>query len=560
MSLEGRLSELESRMISIEARLGIGSHHRPTESLRDSPPSAEGWRPSSKPASSEPVERPAAQPGRKKGEEILSVTGVLGWGGAGALVLAAVYLIRLAIDSGWLTPERQIGISTLSGLVLIASGLWLRKSNRIYASVLPATGIVILFLSTYGAHLYYGLIGATTVVALVVSISLGSLWLCVVFGAELYALFAVVGSYSTPFLLPVLSGSITDLMIYFSAWSLVFCAYAVWIGKRRVYLVALYLALIGFDFVWRSTGSDQWIAAVLFHAAQFVIFGSGATYFSVRRGQPMDRKTALAHVPALLSFYFLEYSLLGQHTPALAPWIAAASGVALALFYLVARRFLQMSMEGANLLLGIYSTLVLLHAGYMESVPTRFGPWVALLLAPTIAGLSRRWTTSDFYRPVWIGCGIVFSWNYMRAVIGANLPGVPASEVLVVLFAVELYVGYYFVKRTRNLEELSIILLLAGHVSAMAAAAQVFDSRFAISIGWGLLALGCLAISLVNKDVVLGNSSLLVFAFSAGKVFLFDLSGAAPIVRIGCLVALGVSLYVGGLLYQKVNEGSAAPG
>ena len=269
----------------------------------------------------------------------------------------------------------------------------------------------------------------------------------------------------------------------------------------------------------------------------------------------MDRLTALAHVPALLIFYFLEYSLLGQHAPVLAPWIAAASGVALALFYLVARRFLETSMEGANLLLGIYSTLVLLHAGYMESVPTRFGPWVALLLAPTIAGLSRRWTTADFYRPVWIGCGIVFSWNYMRAVIGA--PGVPASEVLVVLFAVGLYVGYYFVKRTRSLEELSIILLLAGHVGAMAAAVQVFDSRFAISIWWGLLALACLSISLVNKDVVLGNSSLLVFAFSAGKVFLFDLSGAAPIVRrIGCLVALGISLYVGGLLYQKVNESS----
>ena len=146
----------------------------------------------------------------------------------------------------------------------------------------------------------------------------------------------------------------------------------------------------------------------------------------------------------------------------------------------------------------------------------------------------------------------------MRAVIGA--PGVPASEVLVVLFAVGLYVGYYFVKRTRSLEELSIVLLLAGHVAAMAAAVQVFDSRFAISIWWGLLALACLSISLVNKDVVLGNSSLLVFAFSAGKVFLFDLSGADPIVRIGCLVALGISLYVGGLLYQKVNESSAAPG
>ena len=142
-------------------------------------------------------------------------------------MLAAVYLIRLAIDSGWLTPERQVGISALSGLVLIALGLWLRKLNQTYAIVLPAAGTVILFLSTYGAHLYYGLIGATTAVALVVSICLASLWFCVVFRAELDALFAVVGSYSAPFLLPVLSGNITDLTVYFSAWSLAFCAYAI---------------------------------------------------------------------------------------------------------------------------------------------------------------------------------------------------------------------------------------------------------------------------------------------------------------------------------------------
>ena len=65
MSLEDRLSELESRMTSIETRLGIVGHRRPTESLRDGPPSAEGWRPSSDLPSSERAERPAVQPGRK---------------------------------------------------------------------------------------------------------------------------------------------------------------------------------------------------------------------------------------------------------------------------------------------------------------------------------------------------------------------------------------------------------------------------------------------------------------------------------------------------------------
>ena len=489
---------------------------------------------------------------------ILTATTILGWGGAAALVLAAAYLIRLAVDSGWLTPERQVALAVLGGLSLIAIGFGLRKSNPAYASLLPATGIAVLFLSTYGAHLSYSLIDIGTAVGALVAISLASLWLCVVFEAELYALFAVFGSYSTPFLLPVFGGNITDLIIYFSGWSLVFCTYAIWIGKRRIYLVALYLALIGFDYIWRDAASDQWVSALLFHTAQFVIFATGATVFSVRRSDPMGKETALAHVPALFIFYYLQYSLLSQHIPSYAPWIAVVSGLALAVCYLIARKFLGDNMEGARLLLGIYSTLVLFHAGYMESVPSGFEPWVALMLAPAIAVLFRRWTSAEFFGPVWIGFGIIFAANYMQVVLGSNLGRVPGSDALAVLFAVELYLAYYFVRRLQDTSdkfgEMAMLLLFAGHVSAMAAAVHVLDGRFAVSLVWGLLGLVCLAISLAKRDVLLGNSSLLIFATSAAKVLLYDLSGAAPIVRIGCLAVLGVTLYAGGFLYQKVNE------
>jgi uncharacterized membrane protein len=64
-------------------------------------------------------------------------TNVLGWAGAFALVLAASYLIRLGIDSGWLTPARQVGIAALFGLTLIAAGFFLDASARRYAGLLP---------------------------------------------------------------------------------------------------------------------------------------------------------------------------------------------------------------------------------------------------------------------------------------------------------------------------------------------------------------------------------------------------------------------------------------
>jgi hypothetical protein len=57
---------------------------------------------------------------------------------------------------------------------------------------------------------------------------------------------------------------------------------------------------------------------------------------------------------------------------------------------------------------------------------------------------------------------------------------------------------------------------------------------------------------LARHDPLLGQSSLLVFAATAGKVLLYDLNGAPPVARIASLVVLGVTFYFGGLLYQKM--------
>ena len=217
--------------------------------------------------------------------------------------MAAAYLIILAIDSGWLTPMRQVTFAVLGATALIGVGLALRHSDRQYASLLPACGVVILFLSVYGGHLYYHLINTTVATGSIIVVCALSLWLCRVFDSQLYALFAVTGSYSAPFLLPGLKKEITDLVIYYSAWSILFCVYSVWVRSRRVYLLALYMALIGFDLIWRTTAGHNWPVAILFQFIQFVIFVGCATFFSVRHGEPMTRDVAVAHAPALLIFY-----------------------------------------------------------------------------------------------------------------------------------------------------------------------------------------------------------------------------------------------------------------
>ena len=87
----------------------------------------------------------------------------------------------------------------------------------------------------------------------------------------------------------------------------------------------------------------------------------------------------------------------------------------------------------------------------------------------------------------------------------------------------------------------------------MSASVQILDSRLAVSFAWGIIALACLALAFKYRDRILGKSSLLIFAASAAKVLLFDLSSATPLVRIGSLMILGVTLYAGGWMYRKVD-------
>ena len=539
--------EIEKRFAGIEARLAFIESLIPKSA---SPAAAQ----SAKPASAPRPSGPPAQPQRAGADERPSlVTSFLGWGGAVALVLAAAYLIRLAVESGWLTPVRQVAFAAVAGLVLIAAGFFLRTVNRQYAGLLPAGGIAILFLSIYGAHLFYGFIEPAPAAAVVVVVCLLSLWLCRAFSSDLYALFAVAGSYSAPFLVKG-APSITDLVIYFSAWGCVFSVFAVWHGRRLVYLLALYLGLIVFDFIWRARAPDQWVAALAFQTVQFAIFGAATAVYSVRRQSPLDVASAWGHLPALLIFYFLQYALLERHLPELAPWIAAASGLVVAALYGFARAWLKQPLPGGEFLLWSYVALVLFHAGYVESVPRIWAPWVAFVIVPVVAlatlrpgtGLQARW-------PIWMAVGVIFLVNYLRIVFDTDLRGVPGRPLLAVAYALQLYLGYYFTRGREGLQGVRGLLLYGGHICAMAAALHLLDERIVESTAWGVLALACLGISLWARDRLLGQSSLLVFGAAAFKVMLHDLGGASPLARIVSLVVLGVTFYVGGLLYQKLQ-------
>ena len=546
--IEKQFADLEARLVRLEALFSKPKPAAPAQATLPAPPGPAPVQ------AARPVAPRAAAPKSDAEDRPSSVTSLLGWGGAAALVLAAAYLIRLAVESGWLTPVRQVTFATIAGLALIVVGFILRgRVNRQYAGLLPAGGVAILFLSIYGAHLFYGFIEAAPATAAVVLVCVLSLWLCRAFESDLYALFAVVGSYSAPVLI---SGapSITDLVIYFSAWSVVFSVFSIWHGRRLIYLLALYLALVIFDFMFRGKAPDAWAAALAFQTIQFAIFGTATAMFSIRNQSPLDQPSAMAHLPPLLLFYFLQYALLKRHMPEMAPWIAVGSGVVVAGLYAAARAALQRPLPGGELLLWTYVALVLFHAGYIESVPHAWAPWVAFLIVPVVAVATMRTEGSleATTWPVWLAGILIFAINYLRVVFDVDVQSTPGRAWLAVAYAAQLYVGYYFLRGRGSSKALAALLLYLGHICAMAAALHLVGERIVESTVWGIIALVCLGVSLAQRDRVLGQTSLFVFGAAAAKVLLYDLGGASPMIRIISLVVLGVTFYVGGLLYQRM--------
>ncbi|MFP5440405.1 MAG: DUF2339 domain-containing protein [Gammaproteobacteria bacterium] len=477
-------------------------------------------------------------------------------GAAVAFLLAAVYLLRVVYDSGWLTPAREVGLAVIGGSALIAIGLWLARFDKAYAAWLPAAGSVVLFVAAYGAHLYFGLIDRPAAIAAVAVTSVVTLWLGRRFSNGLFALFAVLGVYLFPLWLPRGTLAVGDLAVYFAAWSLVFAAVSLQEGRRLTYVLAMYSSLLGFQLLWLANGQAvDWPQAVLFQLFQFALFAITAVAFSIHYRRGMDQADAAAHGIALFYFYAFEYSLLRQHAPDIAGIAALGSALFVLATYLVARARLPVTQRSHGAVLAsAYCALVTTHIVFFEWMPDDLLPWAALL-APvlTFAMTPLFRDTPSALWPVRMASGVVFLVGFLAALVNTPHNGtMPMPDLVLFVYALVLYLGYAWWRSSDEKPETGTALLFAGHLAAMLALARALDSGFAISVCWAALALAALAIAVAARDKELGRSSLLIFAASGVKTLLFDLQGSDSLLRVFTLLVVGASLYAGGWLYQRV--------
>lgn len=261
-----------------------------------------------------------------------------------AVLIAAAWFLKLAIDNHWIGPLGRVLIGLVAGAGLIAwSERFRTRGYTAFSYSLKAVGSGVLYLSLWAAFSLYHLVDSGIAFAAMIAVTAFNGFLAWVQDAELLALYAIVGGFSTPLLLStgqnhevalftyllLLDGAVL-LLIALKPWSRLLCA--------------AFLGTVFFFAEWsvQYYSQDQFGTTAFFLACFFLIFAWAPRLVRLKveggGGHAGWDHLALVIVPlANAGLGFLGFYLMLENagSPSAEPWVA----VAFAAFYLLLLRF-----------------------------------------------------------------------------------------------------------------------------------------------------------------------------------------------------------------------------
>ncbi|HAZ14636.1 MAG: hypothetical protein A2X86_06110 [Bdellovibrionales bacterium GWA2_49_15] len=548
------MSETEARLTSIEQRLTMlelyirKSHASPAEEPRHEIPKHAQIQPPPLPELSISIRPPLQE---VKSGNWLGVIAVI------CFVLAAAFIIKLSIESGWLTPQRQIGLAILFGFGLIGAGFALMNSDREYASLLPGAGIIVLYITFFSTHRLYSLISFETALASSAAVSGLSVWLYTRIKHDVYPITAAVGAYIAPVVLG-LSVINTFAMYYFILCSLGFAVISIWVQSRILTMISAYLAILISAFIGLDLKQDDLVSFMLF--LHFLIFATGTFFYTKKFKRPLTENESWSLFPVLLVFYAMEYYYLNRIQPSWAPWISLGfAGILLGLYLSAKKLFPDRNLASQSLILA-FVTVVCFHSLYLELIPKDYHPWLFALVVSGGAFLPiRLWEKKN-------NDALVIPTLALFAILAIELysmiihliSGSETSWLIVSMVSLaSLWVVLIFQGTQLKVQKIhDYILLGPAHVLAILAFYRLTTDygSLAVSASWLIYAICVIAFAFARKDVVMAKSAIFVLGLAAGKALLYDASSAPTVVRILCLLLTGAVLYGAGFLIRKISS------
>ena len=191
-----------------------------------------------------------------------------------AILIGVAYFLKYAFDSGWIGPGGRVAIGLIAGIaVVVWSESFRRKGSAAFSYSLKAVGIGILYLSLWAASQYFHLVPASVAFVAMILVTASTITLALTQDAEILAVYAMIGGFSTPALVSTGENHEIILFSYVLLLDLAILAMVAFKPWRRI----VWGAMLGTTTMYIGWGdkfydSSERTVTVLFASAFFAVF------------------------------------------------------------------------------------------------------------------------------------------------------------------------------------------------------------------------------------------------------------------------------------------------
>ena len=154
------------------------------------------------------------------------------------LIIGLTIGVKYAIDIQLISPLIRIVLAYLAGIALFFVSLKLRKDYELFSVILLSGAMASIYFTTYAAFEYYALIGRTVAFALMLLLTLFTVYNSLKYNRQEIAILSLVGAYGIPFFVGSNTGNI------FGLFSFIFLVNTgiLYLSTKKYWLTLTYLA------------------------------------------------------------------------------------------------------------------------------------------------------------------------------------------------------------------------------------------------------------------------------------------------------------------------------
>jgi len=505
--------------------------------------------------------------------------------GIAAVLIAAALLLKLAIDNQWIGETGRVAIGLIAGIAVV---LWSERFRshgyRLFSFSLKAVGVGVLYLSLWVSFQVYHLMPSEVAFACMLVVTAATCAMALSQDAEILAVYAITGGFSTPVLLSTGVNREIALFFYVVLLDVGILALVVFKPWRRLLWLG-YAGTLSLYLAWYLAYYDrkQFETTFIFATIFFAIFAVAPLFMLRQEKGAGMMPLALAFLNA--ATYFLQaYAMISDFSNTAMAWFS----LALAAVYLGLNRFRPKSSDETA-----EHNLKLMHLALAVglitvAIPIRLeAHWITIgwfVESAVLLWLASR-IKSDLLNvfaltALLLGIGrLLFFDNFASTTLIFNM----RMAVYAVAVAVLAFVAYQASTReednARTIGALAIVAMNAlalvaltrevtdyySHQMAGALPApalwntQHWTQMRAIEIARGFtysalwMAYGAMLmiVGFLRNSALVRWQALVLIAATIVKVFVYDVSELDRVYRILSFVVLGVLLLAISFAYQR---------